>query len=99
MKFKYITSCHDVKGSILTSTCWAIKNINFNFDRARTERKYDLNELEAYRNESYECLQHAREKRKFYHDKHILRRKFKLGEKVLLYDFKIHIFLGKLRSR
>ncbi|RVW67359.1 Retrovirus-related Pol polyprotein from transposon 17.6 [Vitis vinifera] len=66
---------------------------------AGAKRKYDLNELEAYRNESYECLRNAREKPNSYHDKLILRKKFKQGEKVLLYDSKLHIFPGKLRSR
>ena len=56
-------------------------------------------EFEAYQNESYECLRNAREKHKFYHDKLILRREFKQGEKALLYDSKLHIFQGKLRSR
>ncbi|RVW16096.1 Retrovirus-related Pol polyprotein from transposon 17.6 [Vitis vinifera] len=78
---------------------WAIKKMNFDSDQAGAKRKYDLNELEAYRNESYECLRNAREKHKFYHDKLILRREFKQGEKVLLYDSKLHIFPGKLRSR
>ncbi|RVW89424.1 Gag-Pol polyprotein [Vitis vinifera] len=78
---------------------WAIKKMNFDLDQAGAKRKYDLNELEAYRNESYECLRNAREKHKFYHDKLILRREFKQGENVLLYDSKLHIFPGKLRSR
>ncbi|RVW29445.1 hypothetical protein CK203_101650 [Vitis vinifera] len=78
---------------------WAVKKMNFNSDQAGAKRKYDLNELEAYRNESYECLRNAREKHKFYHDKLILRREFNQGEKVLLYDSKLHIFPGKLRSR
>ncbi|KAL6322464.1 hypothetical protein AAG906_008119 [Vitis piasezkii] len=55
--------------------------------------------LPAYRNESYECLRNAREKHKFYHDKLILRREFKQGENVLLYDSKLHFFPGELRSR
>ena len=78
---------------------WAIKKMNFDSDQAGAKRKYDLNELEAYRNESYECLRNARKKHKFYHDKLILRRKFKQGENVLLYNSKLHIFPGKLRSR
>ncbi|XP_059590470.1 uncharacterized protein LOC132253093 [Vitis vinifera] len=78
---------------------WAVKKMNFDSDQAGAKRKYDLNELEAYRNESYECLRNAREKHKFYHDKLILRREFKQGEKVLLYDSKLHIFPGKLKSR
>ncbi|RVX18356.1 Retrovirus-related Pol polyprotein from transposon 17.6 [Vitis vinifera] len=35
---------------------WAVKKMNFDSDQAGAKRKYDLNELEAYRNESYECL-------------------------------------------
>ena len=33
------------------------------------------------------------------HDKHILRREFKEGQKVLLYNSSLKLFLGKLRSR
>ncbi|RVW89451.1 Retrovirus-related Pol polyprotein from transposon 17.6 [Vitis vinifera] len=75
---------------------WAIKKMNFDSNQAKAKRKYDLNELEAYRNESYECLSNAREKHKFYHDKLILRREFKQGEKVLLYNSKLHIFQESL---
>nr|CAN80656.1 hypothetical protein VITISV_037275 [Vitis vinifera] len=39
---------------------WAIKKMNFDLDQAGAKRKYDLNELEAYRNESYECLRKLR---------------------------------------
>ncbi|KAL6336136.1 hypothetical protein AAG906_010424 [Vitis piasezkii] len=78
---------------------WAIKKMNFDSDQAEAKRKYDLNELEAYRNESYECLCNAREKHKFYHDKLILLKEFKQGEKVLLYDSKLHIFPRKLRPK
>ena len=73
--------------------------MNFDSDQVGAKRKYDLNELEAYRNVSYECLCNAREKHKFYHDKLILQREFKQGKKMLLYDSKLHIFLGKLKSR
>ena len=73
--------------------------MNFDSDQAGAKRKYDQNELEAYRNESYECLCNAREKHKFYHDKLVLQREFKQDEKMLLYDSKLYIFPGKLRSR
>ena len=33
------------------------------------------------------------------HDQHIARKNFKQGDQVLLYDSKLHIFLGKLKSR
>ena len=39
---------------------WAIKNMNFDLNQVGAKRKYDLNELKAYRNKSYECLRNAR---------------------------------------
>ena len=33
------------------------------------------------------------------HDQKILRREFKVGEQVLLYNSKLKLFLGKLKSR
>ena len=36
---------------------------------------------------------------KFYHDKNILRKDFYPGQKVLLYNSRLHLFPGKLRSR
>ena len=33
------------------------------------------------------------------HDKHILRREFKTGESVLVYDSRYHLFPGKFKSR
>ena len=35
-------------------TYWVIKKMDFDLDQVGAKRKYDLNELEAYRNESYE---------------------------------------------
>ena len=36
---------------------------------------------------------------KVFHDKHILRKSFTPGQKVLLYNSRLHLFPGKLRSR
>ena len=36
---------------------------------------------------------------KAFHDKHILRKSFHEGQKVLLYNARLHLFPGKLRSR
>lgn len=36
---------------------------------------------------------------KVFHDKRILRKSFMPGQKVLLYNSRLHIFPGKLRSR
>ena len=36
---------------------------------------------------------------KTFYDQHILRKSFKVGQKVLLYDSHLHLFTGKLRSK
>ena len=36
---------------------------------------------------------------KLLHDKHIFRKSFHVGQKVLLYNSRLHLFLGKLRTK
>ena len=43
--------------------------------------------------------QHTKDRVKIFHDKHIIRKTFVPGQKVLLYNFRLHLFLGKLKSR
>ncbi|CAL2256198.1 unnamed protein product [Prunus armeniaca] len=78
---------------------WAIKKFNFDLKEAGTVRKIQLNELEELRNESYENVRIYKERTKLYHDKAILRKEFQPGMKVLLYDSRLRIFPGKLKSR
>ena len=58
-----------------------------------------MNELEELKNEAYDNARIYKEKTKKWHDQMILRREFKVGEQVLLYDSKLKLFLGKLKSR
>ena len=62
-------------------------------------RRLQLSELEELRNEAYESSRIYKEKTKAFHDKHILRKSFAIGDKVLLYNSRLHLFPGKLRSR
>ena len=55
--------------------------------------------LEEIRNESYKSSRFYKEKTKIFHDRMILRKKFSLGQKVLLFHSKLKLFPGKLRSR
>ena len=50
-------------------------------------------------NEAYENAKLYKEKIKMCHDKQIVKRKFKKGQKVLLFNSRLKLFLGKLRSR
>ena len=78
---------------------WAIKMFNFNIEKAGSVRKLQLNELEELRNEAYENSKIYKEKMKVFHDKHIVRKTFEIGQKVLLYNSRLHLFPGKLRSK
>ncbi|CAL9001072.1 unnamed protein product, partial [Prunus brigantina] len=78
---------------------WAIKKFNFDLKEAGTLRKLQLNELEELRNESYENARIYKDRTKLYHDKAILRKEFQPGMKVLLYDSRLRLFPGKLKSR
>ena len=78
---------------------WAIKFLNFDLEKAGSHRKLQISELEELRNEAYENAKIYKERTKAQHDKNILRKEFNVGQKVLLYDSRLHLFPGKLRSR
>ena len=78
---------------------WAIKAFNSNLDDASQLRKLQINELEEIRNDAYENSRIHKARIKEFHDKKILRKTFNVGQKVLLYNSRLHLFLGKLRSR
>ena len=78
---------------------WAIRELNFDLPTAGSQRKLQLSELEELRNEAYENAKIFKERTKLLHDKSILRKSFSPGQKVLLYNSRLHLFPGKLRSR
>ncbi|XP_071917076.1 uncharacterized protein [Coffea arabica] len=78
---------------------WAIKQCNMNLEEAGAQRKLDLQELEEIRNEAYENALIYKEKSRAFHDQQISRKTFEVGQKVLLYQSRLKLFPGKLRSR
>ncbi|KAI5313291.1 hypothetical protein L3X38_042465 [Prunus dulcis] len=59
---------------------WAIKKLNFDLDKAGHVRKFQLNELEEIRHESYESAKLYKERTKSYHDRNIQRKEFTKGK-------------------
>ena len=78
---------------------WAIKKLNCDFQATKEKRLLQINKLEELRNEAYDNARIYKEKTKWWHDQKILRREFKAGEQVFLYNSKLKLFLGKLKSR
>ena len=78
---------------------WAIKKLNFDFKAAKEERLLQLNELEELRNKAYDNARIYEDKTKKWHDKRILRREFKAGDQVLLFNSRLKLFPSKLKSK
>ena len=58
-----------------------------------------MNELDEFRLSAYENAKLYKERTKRWHDKKIMHREFNVGDKVLLYNSRLNIFPGKLKSR
>ncbi|XP_050374637.1 uncharacterized protein LOC126792216 [Argentina anserina] len=78
---------------------WAVKNFNMDIDEAGLHRKLQLHELEEIRNEAYDSAMVYKEKTKTFHDRMIRKKHFVVGQKVLLFNSRLKLFPGKLRSR
>ncbi|XP_068340415.1 uncharacterized protein [Pyrus communis] len=78
---------------------WAIKAYNMDMNIAGQQTKLQLNELDEIRNDAYESSRIYKEKSKAFHDKMISRKSFAIGQKVLLFNSRLRLFPGKLRSR
>ena len=78
---------------------WSIKKLNCEFKVDKENRLLRLNELEGLRNEAYDKARIYKDKTEKWHDQRILRKEFKVGELVLLYNSRLILFSGKLRSR
>ena len=78
---------------------WVIKKLNCDFQTAKEKILLQMNELEELRNEAYDNAKIYKEKTKRWHDQKILRREFKAREQVLLYNSRLKLFPGKLKSR
>ena len=78
---------------------WAVKTFNMDLDAAGIHRKLQLNELKEIRHEAYENAKIYKAKMKAFHDKIIRSKTFSIGQKVLLFNFRLHLFPGKLRSK
>nr|GEZ47959.1 hypothetical protein [Tanacetum cinerariifolium] len=82
-----------------TIAYWALKQANFDLAVAGDHQKVQLNELNELRDHAYENSLIYKEKMKRIHDFKIKNRIFNVGDRVLLFNSRLKIFLGKLKTR
>nr|GFC66159.1 reverse transcriptase domain-containing protein [Tanacetum cinerariifolium] len=78
---------------------WALKHVNFDLKTASDRRKLQLNELSELRDQAYENFVIYKERTKKLHDSKIKNRIFNVGDQVLLFNSRLKIFSGKLKTR
>jgi hypothetical protein len=78
---------------------WAIKSFNFDMKQAGSNRRLQLSEMEELRDDAYESAKIYKERMKRVHDRIIRRKSFEPHQRVWLFQSKLRLFPGKLRSR
>nr|GFA76510.1 reverse transcriptase domain-containing protein [Tanacetum cinerariifolium] len=78
---------------------WALKHVNFDLKTVGDHRKLQLNELSELRDQAYENSLLYKERTKKLYDDKIKDHIFNVGDQVLLFNSRLKIFLGKLKSR
>ena len=78
---------------------WVIKAFNSNLDDGGNVRKLQLYELKELMNDAYENSRIIKARTKFFYDKRIFWKTFEIGQKMLLYNSRLHLFPGKLKLK
>ncbi|XP_070048855.1 uncharacterized protein [Nicotiana tomentosiformis] len=97
-KLVFGKACH-LPVELEPKALWALRQLNLDMETAGTSRVTELHELEEFRFHAFENARLYKERMKMMHDKHILDRNFKLGDLVLLYNSRLRLFSGKMKSR
>nr|GEY72142.1 reverse transcriptase domain-containing protein [Tanacetum cinerariifolium] len=97
-KLVYEKACH-LPMELEHKAYWALKQTNFDLTVAGDHRKLQLNELNELRDQAYENSLIYKEKTKRIHDSKIKNRVFNVDDRVLLFNSRLKVFSGKLKTR
>ena len=97
-RIAYGKACH-LPVELEHQAYWATRQLNMESTLADEKQVLQLSELDEVRNKAYENARIYKERTKAWHDKHITRKEFEVGQQVLLFNSRLKLFLGKLKSR
>nr|GEW86591.1 reverse transcriptase domain-containing protein [Tanacetum cinerariifolium] len=97
-KLVYGKSCH-LPTELEHKAYWALKHVTFDLKIAGGHQKLQLNKLHELHDQSYGNSLIYKEKTKKRHDSKIKNRIFNVGDRVLLFNSHLNIFLGNLKTR
>ncbi|KAL1541282.1 hypothetical protein AAHA92_25525 [Salvia divinorum] len=78
---------------------WAVQQINMDAKACEEERKLQLQELEELRLELYDAAMWYKERTKLLHDRNLRTKDLQVGQKVLLFQSRLKLMPGKLKSK
>ncbi|XP_076903041.1 uncharacterized protein LOC143557992 [Bidens hawaiensis] len=79
---------------------WELQTVNLDFSTAGDHRFHQLYELEEHRDHAYAHSYNCKQRTKELHDRKLRGNKqFKCGDTVLLFNSRLKLFPGKLKSR
>ncbi|XP_070018333.1 uncharacterized protein [Nicotiana sylvestris] len=78
---------------------WALRKLNLEWDVAENLRVEQLTELDEFRFHAYSKSSLYKDKIKYLHDKYTRSNEFKVVDLVLLFNSRLRLFSGKLKSK